>query len=133
MRKPLVLVAAAALPFAGSAGVAVAQPSPAPLSCSYRLSPPQVVQVGGTAMVTATVSPAGCDAATTFVSIACLNIEGGAGPGRCEQNNGILTAQVYFAPYQPGATYVSTGRGCATSSNPPRSSCQPLGPESATL
>jgi hypothetical protein len=121
------------VPFAGSTGVAVAEPAPPPSSCNYTLSAPHVVQVSGTDMVTATLSPAGCDGAMTFLSVACLQVQGGSGPGKCEQNNGILTAQVYFAPYQPGATYIATGRGCATSGNPPQSSCLTVGPQAATL
>ena len=43
-------------------------------------------------------------------------------------------AQVFYEPYQPGATYISSGRGCgkafelATDGN-----CQILGPINATL
>jgi hypothetical protein len=132
MVRALAIIIAAALPLAGSA-VAAAEPTPAPSPCAYRLSPPQVVGVSGTSMVTATLSVAGCDAATTYLSVVCIQVEGGSGPGSCGENNGILTAQVYFTPYQPGATYVSTGRGCATTGNPPQPTCQPLGPKSATL
>ena len=38
-----------------------------------------------------------------------------AAPSRpnASRTTGSLTAQVFYAPYRPGATYVSTGRGCA--------------------
>jgi hypothetical protein len=124
------LAVAVALPFAAPADVAGAQPTGA---CSYMLSPPHVVQVSGTDVVTATISPAGCDQANVYLSVACLQEQGSQGPGKCEQNNGPLVAQVYFAPYVPGATYVATGRGCASVGNPPQPQCQPLGPFTATL
>ena len=56
IRSPMVLIAAAALAFGGTAAVAGASPSPPP--CAYTLSPPQVVQLSGTNVVTATLSPA---------------------------------------------------------------------------
>ncbi|OBI74772.1 hypothetical protein [Mycobacterium sp. E740] len=111
---------------------AVANADPAP-PCSYTLSPPHVVQVSGTDLVAVTVSPAGCNGATPYQSVACVQLQGSPGPGRCKQNNGLLAAQVYFAPHQPGATYVATGRGCATTGNPPQPVCQPVGPLTATL
>jgi len=131
IRSLLILAAATALTFAGTAGVANAEPSPPP--CSYTLSPPQVVQLSGTNVVTATLSPAGCDRSTAYLSVACVQLQGSDGPGQCQQNNGILPAQVFFQPYRPGATYISTGRGCALTGNPPRPFCQPTGPFTATL
>lgn len=101
--------------------------------CDYRLSAPYVVDVSGTAMVTATLEPGACNRANVFSTVACLQREGASGPAQCDRNNGPLPAKVYYAPYQPGATYVSTGRGCATVGNPPQSVCQPTGPVSATL
>jgi len=130
LRSLTLTLAAVALPLAGTTGVATAEPAS---PCAYNLSPPQVVQLSGTDVVTATLSPAACDQSNVFLSVACLQIQGGAGPGRCEQNNGPLVAQVYYAPYKPGATYVSTGRGCASKGNPPQSFCQPVGPLTATL
>lgn len=131
MIRSLSLLAAVALPFAGTQGVAGAEPTPPP--CTYALSPPQVVQVSGTSMVTATLSPAACDRSNVYLSVACIQLQGSDGPGRCEQNNGILTVKVYYAPYRAGATYVSTGRGCALTGNPPQPVCQPVGPFSARL
>lgn len=130
IRLPIVL-AAAALTVTGTARVANADPSPPP--CSYTLSPPHVVELSGTRMVTATLAPAGCDRSVAYLSVACVQLQGSDGPGQCAQAQGILTAQVYYQPYRPGATYISTGRGCASTGNPPSPVCQPNGPITATL
>ena len=111
-------------------GLANAQPTP---PCSFTLSPPQVVQVSGASLVTATVTPAGCKVpANPHQTVACLQLQGSDTPGQCMNANGLLTAQVYYL-YRPGATYVSTGRGCASTGNPQRSICQLVGPYAATL
>ena len=69
-----------------------------------------MVQVGGVAKVTATLTPADClDPWKPKYGVACLHIQGG--PGQCTHSRGPETAQVFFEPYQPGATYVSTGQG----------------------
>ena len=115
IRAPMVLAGAVVLTLAGSA-VAGAEPSPSP--CSYRLSPPQVVQLSGTNAVTATLSPASCDRSVAYLTVACVQLQGSDGPGQCQQQNGILTAQVFYQPYRPGATYIATGRGCANTGNP---------------
>ena len=61
---------------------------------------PQVVQVSGASMVTATVSPAGCTApSNSHLSVACLQVQGSDGPGECANGLGLVTAQVY-APYR---------------------------------
>ena len=132
VRCVAVLHAVMALAVAGvaAAGIADAEPTP---PCSFTLSPPQVVQVSGTSLVTATVSPAGCEVpASPHQSVACLQLQGGDSAGQCMHSGGIVTAQVYYS-YRPGATYVSTGRGCASTGNPPRSICQVVGPFTATL
>ena len=131
IRSPIVLTAAVALAFGGTAAVASASPSPPP--CSYTLSPPQVVQLSSTNAVTATFSPAGRNRSTAYLTVACAQLQGSDGPGQCQQDSGILTAQVFYQPYRPGATDVSTGRGCATTGNPPQPVCQPTGPLTATL
>ncbi|KKW63995.1 hypothetical protein ABQF17_09740 [Mycolicibacterium elephantis] len=115
-----------------SAATAHAQPPPQPGPCSFTLSPPQVVQVSGADMVTATVVPAGClGMFEPKFGVACLHVQGG--PGKCAQSTGRETAQV-FEPYQPGTTYVSSGRGCGAmfdfTTDP---NCQLLGPVTATL
>jgi hypothetical protein len=131
VRAPIVFTAAVALALGGTTAAAHAQPSPPP--CAYTLSPPQVVQLSGTDVVTATLSPAACDGAIAYLSVACVQLQGSDGPGQCAQQNGILTAQVFYQPYRPGATYVATGRGCANTGNPPKPVCQPVGPLTATL
>jgi hypothetical protein len=131
IRSPMFLAGAVVLTLAGSAAMARAEPSPPP--CSYRLSPPQVVQLSGTNAVTATLSPAACDRSVAYLTVACVQLQVSDGPGQCQQQNGILTAQVFYQPYRPGATYIATGRGRANTGNPPRPVCQPMGPPTATL
>jgi hypothetical protein len=132
IRSLMVLTAATALTFAGAAGVAGAEPAPPP-SCSYTLSPPEVVQLSGTNMVTATLTPAACNQSDTYLLVACVQLQGSDGPGQCAQGQGTLPAQVYFQPYRPGATYISTGRGCSSKGNPRQPVCRPTGPLTATL
>ena len=131
IRSPMVLAGAVVLTLAGSTAVASAEPSPSP--CSYRLSPPQVVQLSGTNAVTATLSPASCDRSVAYLTVACVQLQGSDGPGQCQQQNGILTAQVFYQPYRPEATYIATGTGCANTGNPRQPVCQPMGPLPATL
>ena len=131
IRLPMVVTAAAALALAGTVGVADAEPGPPP--CWYTLSPPHVVELSGTRAVTATLAPAGCDRSVTYLSVACLQLQGSDGPGQCAEGPGILPAQVYYQPYRRGATYIATGRGCATTGNPPQPVCQSNGPITATL
>ena len=130
IRSLTLLVAAATLPLAGTAAVAVAEPPP---TCSYNLTTPQVVDVSGTNMVTATIQPGACERSNVYLSVACLQRQGSPEAPKCESNNGIVPAQVFYAPYEPGATYVSTGRGCANTGNPPQPVCTPVGPFTATI
>lgn len=130
IRSLTILVAAATLPLAGTTAVAVAEPPP---TCSYNLTAPQVVNVSGTNMVTATIQPGACERANVYLSVACVQKQGSQEAPKCEENNGVLPAQVFYAPYEPGATYVSTGRGCANTGNPPQPVCTPVGPYTATI
>ncbi len=111
------------------AGGAHGQPVP---PCAFTISPPQVVQVDGVSKVTATVSPAGCAAPfRPSMSVACVYL---AGYGQCSQARDNATAQVYFEPYQPGATYESSGRGCGIFfAYEPAPQCQTLGPVPSAL
>ena len=129
IRSLTFLIAAATLPLACPA-IAVAEPPP---TCTYNLSPPQVVDVSGTRMVTATISPGACERSNVYLSVACLQMQGSPGPPKCQASNGVLPAQVFYAPHEPGATYVSTGRGCANTGNPPQPVCTPVGPLTATV
>jgi hypothetical protein len=131
IRSLLLLVTAVMLPLAGIPAVAAADPVPP--TCTYNLSPPQIVDVSGTGMVTATLSPGACDRSNVYLSVACVQLQGSPEPPKCEQNNGVLTAQVFYSPYRPGATYVSTGRGCANTGNPPQPVCTPVGPLTASF
>ena len=115
------------------AGGAHAQPPAPPGPCNFTLSPPQMVQVGGVAKVTATLTPAGCvNPWKPKYGVACVYLQGGG--GQCTQSRGPDAAQVFLETYQPGATYFSTGRGCGAifdfTTDP---TCQAIGPINATL
>jgi hypothetical protein len=63
--------------------------------------------------------------------VACIDL---VGQQRSSCMQGTDTAQVYFEPYTPGATYISRGRGCGIIvPTLPADNCQILGPNSATL
>jgi len=113
------------------ASAAQAEPWP-PSPCGFSISAPQVVQVDGVSKVTATVTSTVCGiAASPYQSVACVELLGQPG-GSCIQ--GVDTAQAYFEPYTPGATYVSRGRGCGIIvPTLPADNCQLLGPVQATL
>jgi hypothetical protein len=123
---PILALASVAIP-----NVAVAEPWP-PSPCGFSISAPQVVQVDGVSKVTATVTSQACGvAASPYQSVACVEILGQQG-GSCMQ--GVDTAQAYFEPYTPGATYLSRGRGCGIIvPTLPADNCQMLGPVQATL
>ncbi|MBP2454091.1 hypothetical protein [Mycolicibacterium lutetiense] len=116
---------------------AIATPAhadPAP-PCTFTLSPPAVVNVGGADMVRATVAPAACGApADPRLSVACVQRQDNASPIQCNQGRGAQPAEV-LTPYRPGATYVSTGRGCGgwmgIAEMAPQ--CQVLGPLTVPL
>jgi hypothetical protein len=131
IRSLMVLTAAAALALAGTTAVAGTSPNPAP--CAYTLTPPQVVQLSGTNVVTAVLAPAACDQSDSYLLVACVQLHGSDGPGQCAQGQGILPAQVFYQPYRPGATYTATGRGCSSIGNPPTPVCSQAGPFTATL
>jgi hypothetical protein len=113
------------------AGAAHAEPWP-PSPCGFSISAPQVVQVDGVSKVTAKVTSTVCGiAARPYQSVACVELLGQPG-GSCMQ--GTDTAQAYFQPYTPGATYLSRGRGCGIIvPTLPADNCQLLGPVQATL
>jgi hypothetical protein len=126
---------ATALIGAGVAGVASADPAPDGSGCTFTLSSPQRVQVSGVDMVTATVSSYPCVGdAVPQKTVACLELQGSGSPGQCaQQNPQDQPAQVYFSPYRPGSTYVSTGTGCSGLFTPPYTACVSLGPKTARL
>ena len=103
--------ATSTLALAGVTVASGAQAEPLPPSpCGFTLSPPQVVQVDGVSKVTATVTSTVCGvAASPYKSVACVSSSPVQQRGSCMQ--GTDTAQAYFEPYKPGATYTSSGRG----------------------
>jgi hypothetical protein len=121
----------------GSASVASASPSAdesGEPSCTYSLSLPQVVEVSGTAMVTATLAFTSCTGRILPNDrVACVSMEGYDSAGQCAQKLGSDPAQVFYAPYQPGATYISRGTACATLTGPGNAVCATLGPYTKTL
>jgi hypothetical protein len=123
---------AAALLSVTGASVARAQPPNPPGVCTYDLSPPRVEQVAGVPTVTATMTLQGC--AGPFrprLSVACVHL---GLEGKCAQARDGATAQVFFGPVTPGATYSSSGRGCGTIwTDMTDSNCAPVGPITATL
>lgn len=121
MVRPLLIsicIPAAAL---GAPALAHAYPVIPPPPCSFALSGP-VAEAG---MVTATVESVGCAAlAVPYSAVACL--QGAQGVTQCAQAHGSDPARVSVA-YQPGVTYVATGRGCAGWVNvEPHPNCQLL-------
>ena len=87
-----------------TAGAADAEPSEPP-TCSFTLTPPQLVQVSGADMVAATVTMASCDGlAAPISSFACIQAEGSDSAPQCVEGKGQLPAQVYYQPYRPGMT-----------------------------
>ena len=105
----------------------------APASCVYTLSKPFLADVSGVKMVSATLSSLPCtgDILPNEQTV-CVQLEGGNGTPHCDSRAGYTDAQVY-APYRPGATYVSTGIGCGAIGPTYVSTCATQGPLSATL
>jgi hypothetical protein len=111
-------------------------------SCSWILTPPQVVQVSSTRMVLATVKPGPCTMdGIPNESVVCLSVKGENSQGQCGNKAGPDPALVYY-PYRPGATYVVTGQGCVDvfedpvmhmTTGPVEKVCQSIGPSSFTL
>lgn len=119
----------------GLLGVGSAYAQPLQPACGYTLSPPQVVNSGGVSKVTATVSFVACGAPfQPAYSVACVHVAGQDSQGLCTQGRGPGAAQVFFEPYQPGATYIASGRGCGkVFQDALEPNCQMLGPINATL
>jgi hypothetical protein len=127
----LLLIFTAACP----AGVAHASPSDddGTGQCTFVLSQPKVVQISGLSLVSATMRPGPCTIhATPNLSVVCLSVVGSGTQGECASKNGQDPAEVRY-PYQPGATYVLRGQGCASTFVPPYTLCQDFGPTQITL
>ena len=131
--KLLALAGVGALAVAGFAGPALGHAEPPP-PCAFTLSTPEVVQVNGATMVTASLGPGACAfPAGPSLSIACLQLQGVDTGGTCTQAHGSDPAQIYV-PYRPGGTYAASGRGCPSlAGQSPAQWCQILGPYTATL
>ena len=118
-----------------TACVSTASPpgDPAPGQCDFLLpTPVEVVQISGVSFATATVKPGPCTMhASPNYSMVCLSMQGEDSSGQCASESGG-PAVVYYA-YRPGATYVVTGQGCASTFAPPYTMCQDLGPSHFTL
>jgi hypothetical protein len=117
------------------AGIAHASPSDdsGTGECTFVLSQPKVVQISGLSLVSATMRPGPCTIhATPNLSVVCLSVVGSGTQGECASKNGQDPAEVRY-PYQPGATYVLRGQGCASTIVPPYTLCQDFGPTQITL
>ncbi|MDT5305173.1 MAG: hypothetical protein QOE48_841 [Mycobacterium sp.] len=117
------------------AGVAHASPSDDDETgqCTFVLSQPKVVQISGLSLVSATMRPGPCTIhASPNLSVVCLSVAGSGSQGECASKNGQDPAEVRY-PYQPGATYVLRGQGCASTFVPPYTLCQDFGPSQITL
>jgi hypothetical protein len=119
-------------------GSGVAQATPpddgAEPSCVYTLSKPFVVDVSGRAMVSATLDALPCTGSILPNSkTVCVELQGSGTAPLCAYQPGYPLAQVYFAPYRPGGTYVSTGTGCGSVRPTFVSVCATQGPFTATL
>jgi hypothetical protein len=102
-------------------------------SCVYTLSKPQVVQVSGTPMVTATLKPYPCTGSINpnYLNV-CLKPEQDASAGKCGFSSVPSMAEV-FVPYKPGTIYVTSGTGCGSVFTTQGSICSSVGPFSTTL
>ena len=118
---------------AAACGTGSAAAAPDDQGCATTLTSPQVVDVSGTAMVSAAVSPGACNRAAPQLQVACLQVVGSSVAAVCVQAEGPNTARVNFAPYTPGASYVATGRSCANAGSPPVTYCRSAGPVTVTL
>lgn len=118
---------------AGPGVAAASPPDEESYHCAYTMDAPSVVDVSGTKMVTATITPAACTGPVNSNSTQVCLSTAGLVMDRCAFNTGQGAAQAYFGPYVPGATYTAKGRGCAGSYRPASTVCETLGPVSATL
>lgn len=136
MRFPGVVTVCLAMTFAiGPHPAEAAPPSdPGQTSCVFTLSKPFVVDVSGVKMVSATLKPLLCtgDILPNSQTV-CVELSGSGNPSQCSYKAGYETAQVYFAPYRPGSTYISTGSGCGAVGPSFVSVCETQGPLSTTL
>jgi len=134
---PIVSVLSSIAVAVGVAGTAAAEPrdepSPDP-SCVYTLSAPELVSTSGVLMVTATLAPFPCTGSINPNSMTvCVSVQGDSSNGKCVLEAKPIPARVLFAPYRPGTTYESTGRGCGSVFTFEGAICTSVGPKTATL
>jgi hypothetical protein len=133
-----VLVSSFAIALAGLGCATGAAAGPPPdgaeqPSCVYTLSPAQLVDVSGTTMVTATLTPYPCTGSINPNSLTvCVTPEQDPSAGNCGFSAVPSMAQV-FAPYKPGTTYIIKGTGCGSVYTTQGSICSTLGPYTTTL
>jgi hypothetical protein len=102
-------------------------------SCVYTLSQPQVVQVSGVLMVTATLTPYPCTGSINPNSMTvCITPESTPAAGKCGFSAVPDYAEV-FVPYKPGTAYVTKGTGCGSVYTTQGSICSSVGPHTTTL
>ncbi|BBX17203.1 hypothetical protein CRI77_10905 [Mycolicibacterium duvalii] len=102
-------------------------------SCVYTLSTPRLVDVSGTTMVTATLTPYPCTGSINPNSLTvCITPEGTPTAGTCGFSAVPSRAQVFVA-YKPGTSYVVRGTGCGSVYTTQGSLCSTVGPFTTTL
>lgn len=140
MIRPLVVVSSFAVALAGFGFATPASAEPVSVSdetteasCVYTLSPASLVQVSGTTMVTATLTPYPCTGSISpnYMSV-CVKPGSDASAGRCGFSAVPTYAEV-FVPYTPGTTYTVTGTGCGSVYSTQGSLCASEGPVKTTL
>jgi hypothetical protein len=136
-RYPTVLVGVMAMALIGFTSTDAYADAPADEagepSCTYTLTPPQLVQVSGATMVKATLTPHPCTGSITPNSLTVCVSAQGVDADQCGFSSEPNGAQVYFTPYRPGTAYYSEGVGCGSVFDPPGSICSTVGPFTATL
>jgi hypothetical protein len=118
----------------GATAHAAPPPDPGPAaSCSFKLTPPSVVNVSGVDMVTAIMSPGECTGVIQPNSYTVCVEMLGSGTPQCKFTPVYDAVQVFFAPYRSGAAYASTARECGNVFPMGEQSCSSQGPYSRTL
>jgi hypothetical protein len=91
---------AASPPAPGGAGV-----------CNFAFDGPRVVGLSGVPYVEAGLHFTECTVRAHATTTVCLSVEGGDSAGLCQTHGATVPTFVYY-PYQPGTTYIATGKGC---------------------
>jgi hypothetical protein len=96
----------------GGVGAPTAGAEPPP-PCGFTISPPEIVVNEGISVVTTIVQPDVCvvPPAGPTQTVACIQLQGGDTGSTCAQSRPQTGVAQVYVPYQPGATYIATGRG----------------------